>query len=134
MRWRPGQSGNLRGRPKNRPVSITAHLKSLLGSDVGVVFEIVHGAEHKRRSRLLCDRWIAANMIVAAIEGDGAILKMILDRTEGRVKRASTQSRRVELHVNIPQRLEAARERAVAEDNSKQQRQPQRDVGGNSKS
>jgi hypothetical protein len=77
---------------------------------VGVLFDIAHCPEHKRRSRLLCDRWTAAKMLVAAIDGNVAILKMILDRTEGKVQPASTESR-IELHVNIVERLEAARQR-----------------------
>jgi uncharacterized protein DUF5681 len=99
MRWQPGQSGNLQGRPKNRPAGITGHLKSLLASDVGVVFEIVRGAEHKRRSKLLCERWIAARMLVAALD-NVAVLKMVLDKTEGKVQRACPASGRIELHFN----------------------------------
>lgn len=101
MRWQPGQSGNLRGRPRNVPVSITAHLKGLLGSDVGVVFEIVQAAEHRRRSKLLCDRWIAAKMLVSALDGNLAILKMILDRTEGKVQRHGPASRCAEFEINL---------------------------------
>jgi hypothetical protein len=82
---------------------------------VGVVFEIVDAAEHKRRSRLLADRWLAAKMLLAALEGNLGILKIILDRTEGKVQRTAPppQSCRVELQFNIPQQLEAARERVL---------------------
>jgi hypothetical protein len=53
-------------------------------------------------------------MLVAAIDGDIAILKMILDRTEGKVQPASTPIRRVELHFNFGERIEAAQARVLA--------------------
>ena len=37
------------------------------------------------------------------------------DRTEGKVQRASPESCRIELHVNIAERLEAARQRVRSE-------------------
>jgi hypothetical protein len=54
-----------------------------------------------------------SKVLVAAMEGNVAIVKMILDRTEGRVQRAVPETCRVEFRSTLPQRLEVERQRAL---------------------
>lgn len=73
--FKPGESGNPKGRPKDADY-ITTHLKRLLNEK---------GAEGKTNAEL-----IAQAMIDAAIDqgnrGAAAILAQTLDRVEGKVK------------------------------------------------
>jgi hypothetical protein len=64
--FKPGQSGNPRGRPKGS--GVTDRLKRILAEDDGKVSEA-----------------LAKSMLQAALRGDHRFVKEILDRVEGKV-------------------------------------------------
>lgn len=77
-RWKPGQSGNPKGRPKN-----VKYVSELLQEELHQVPETIDGKKNtKTWAELICER-----MLTAAVEGgQPAIIKELLDRIEGKVK------------------------------------------------
>lgn len=73
-RWKPGQSGNPKGRPKGR--SITAVLRDMLDDD----------AVDTQGKKQKVKRAVAGALLRRALGGDVKAIREVLDRTEGRVK------------------------------------------------
>ena len=76
-RWKPGQSGNPKGRPKN-----TVYLSEMLREQLDQVPETIDGEPNTRTWRdLICDSILRA----AVMGSQPAITKELLDRIEGKV-------------------------------------------------
>jgi len=69
-RWKPGQSGNPKGRPPKN-LSITSLVKEKLEQE---------GPEGKTNAELIADA-----IIELAVSGDLSAIKELLDRTDGKV-------------------------------------------------
>ena len=69
--WKPGQSGNPKGRPKGS--GVTDRLKALLDQPV------------KDGAEMTVAEALAKAAMKAALKGDHRFFKEILDRTEGKV-------------------------------------------------
>lgn len=76
-RWKPGQSGNPNGRPKN-----TVYLSEMLRDQLDHVPETIDGEPNAQTWRdLICD-----SILRAAVKGNQpALTKELLDRIEGKV-------------------------------------------------
>ena len=77
-RWKPGQSGNPKGRPKN-----TVYLSEMLRDQLDQVPETIDGEPNTKTWRdLICE-----SILKAAVKGNQpALTKELLDRIEGKVK------------------------------------------------
>ena len=77
-RWKPGQSGNPKGRPKG-----IKYMSELLREQLDQVPETIDGKPNTKTWRdLICD-----SILRAAVKGNQpAITKELLDRIEGKVK------------------------------------------------
>ncbi|MFC1916898.1 DUF5681 domain-containing protein [Chloroflexota bacterium] len=76
-RWKPGQSGNPKGRPKN-----TVYISEMLRDQLDQVPETINGKPNTMTWRdLICE-----SILRAAVRGNQpAITKELLDRIEGKV-------------------------------------------------
>ena len=76
-RWKPGQSGNPKGRPKN-----IQYLSEMLRDQLDQVPETIDGEPNTKTWRdLICD-----SILRAAVKGNQpALTKELLDRIEGKV-------------------------------------------------
>jgi len=76
-RWKPGQSGNPKGRPKN-----VVYLSEMLRAQMDEVPETIDGKPNTKTWRdLICD-----SILMAAVKGNQpALTKELLDRIEGKV-------------------------------------------------
>jgi len=72
-RWRPGHSGNPRGRPR-KGQALSEHLRAVLAEEV----ETADGCR-KTRARL-----VAEALVAKAIEGNVPACRLIFERLEGR--------------------------------------------------
>ena len=86
-RWKPGQSGNPKGRPP-KAISITSLVKEILDEVPEEVKPGVKNTEGKTWAEL-----VAVTLVRGAVEGNSAHLKELLERMEGKV----TQPIRAEL-------------------------------------
>jgi len=77
-RWKPGQSGNPKGRPKN-----IKYMSEILREQLDQVPESIDGKKNTKTWRdLICE-----SILRAAVKGNQpAITKELLDRIEGKVK------------------------------------------------
>lgn len=77
-KWKPGQSGNPKGRPKN-----IKYLSEMLREQLDQVPDTIDGKKNTKTWRdLICD-----SILRAAVRGNQpAITKELLDRIEGKVK------------------------------------------------
>ncbi len=90
-RWKPGQSGNPKGRPKN-----IKYLTELLREQLDEVPDTIDGKKNTKTWReLICD-----SILRAAVKGNQpAITKELLDRIEGKVKDAHQIEGEVPIHI-----------------------------------
>lgn len=91
-RWKPGQSGNPKGRPKN-----IQYLSEMLRDQLDQVPDTIDGEPNTKTWRdLICD-----SILRAAVKGNQpALTKELLDRIEGKV----TDKHRIE--SELPVRIE----------------------------
>jgi hypothetical protein len=90
--WKPGQSGNPRGRPKTRTLSeeLRARLKE----------------QYPGRSDATYGRMVAHKLVDLAIDGEIAAIREVFDRTEGKPKQV--------VDVNVEERKREMVEDAIA--------------------
>jgi hypothetical protein len=79
-KWKPGKSGNLRGRPRTKP--LTDEIKKLL--DEFAKEKRLRVLEPVLKNPTYC-RLLAKALILRAIEESDVAAKIVLDRTEGPV-------------------------------------------------
>ncbi len=87
-KWKPGQSGNPKGRPKTD--SITKAIRKLL--DDGINGESLYEA-------------IAKVAVQKALQGDRHFWQFVIDRCDGKVADALNQSGEVEVVVRYEDRM-----------------------------
>jgi len=80
-RWRPGHSGNPRGRPR-RGESLAEHLRRVLAETVEV-----EGGDRKTRARL-----VAEALVAKAIEGNVPACRLIFERVEGKAPKCAHET------------------------------------------
>jgi hypothetical protein len=90
--WKPGQSGNPRGRPKTRTLSeeLRARLKE----------------QYPGRSDATYGQMLAHKLVDLAIDGEIAAIREVFDRTEGKPKQV--------VDVNVEERKREMVEDAIA--------------------
>ena len=82
-RWKPGQSGNPRGRPKQ---SITALVREVLARSEFVTYDKAGQPQVNRLPEGVTVADLVAEVIVRqALKGDYPFMKELLERTEGKV-------------------------------------------------
>ena len=74
-RFKPGQSGNPKGKPKGT-ISLAAQLRKALKRTV----------QTKDGTRMKTYDAVVAKAIQSALQGDSAMMKLIFDRVDGRVR------------------------------------------------
>lgn len=89
--WKPGQSGNPKGKPKGT-ISISTHLKKFLDSRVSAP----KGSDIAFGKITVAER-LALALISQANKGNVQAAKEILDRTEGKVVDVVEQTNKNEL-------------------------------------
>lgn len=94
-RWKPGQSGNPKGRPKG-----IKYMSEMLREQLDQVPDTIDGKKNTKTWReLICD-----SILRAAVKGNQpAITKELLDRIEGKVK--DTHQVEGDVPVNIVYKL-----------------------------
>jgi len=96
--WKPGQSGNPAGRPKNTRYFSDVAKELLTGKKIDVTWTITDEKGNKKTKRLNLESsektnyGIAAALIVEAVKGNVQAAKELIDRVEGRPKQAVEMS------------------------------------------
>ena len=106
-RWKPGQSGNPKGRPKK-----TVYLSEMLKEQLDEVPETIDGKQNTKTWRdLICE-----SILRAAVKGNQpAITKELLDRIEGKVTEKHDVTSGNEPLMNLLRKLRRYRPRELTD-------------------
>ena len=79
--YKPGQSGNLKGKPKGT-LSLTTLLKSAIEQDYTIIVNAKTGEKQTKKFH----EWVNLGLLRKAVKGDVRAIEHIYERVDGKVK------------------------------------------------